>query len=321
MLANGSYGNLTNYAAYYYTDLDKVIITIIMPIVVTIGIIGNIMTIIVIASKKCKYTYVNIYLANLAVADTLYLLVAPTWIWNSYVKSPIHNWYDMGEGSDWFCPFYCFIKGAAIKVALFTILWLSIDRYMAVCKPLKFRKSGFGIWTKSIKICGIIWLLGLSWNVSYLASFSAKFVVFEGLNFTRCTPRNQNLSNILLFVEVTIVLLAFMVVLFLYTAMLISLRKARVTSANSTGKKFRSKSEMKIFLTLVVTVIVYVVCVYPKYLYTVLLTYRITIDILPMNIFNLMCIINSSVNPLIYNVLNNTFRRAFRDVYCRCNQK
>ncbi|XP_033101190.1 kappa-type opioid receptor-like [Anneissia japonica] len=320
MMADRSYRNFTNYSAYYYTGLDKVIIRIIMPIVVTIGIIGNIMTIIVIASKKCKYTYFNIYLANLAVADTLYLLVAPTWIWNSYVKSPIHYVYDMGEGSDWFCPFFFYTIGVATTVALFTIFWLSVERYIAICKPWKFRKSGFGISSRSIKICGIIWLLGLSLMAKHLTLSSTKLIV-EGLNFTRCEPSELHF-NILLFVELPLIILAVIVVVVLYTLMLISLRKALVISANSTVKKSRSKSEMKIFLTLVVTVIVYIVGIYPKYIYRLLLRYEIADNISTMTIFDLMCIINSSVNPLIYNVMNDTFRLAFRDVYCkRCNKR
>ncbi|XP_033106652.1 neuropeptides capa receptor-like [Anneissia japonica] len=315
MLANGPDGN---FAAYHYTDLDKVVIPIIMPIVVTIGIISNVMTIIVITSSKFMHTSVNIYFANLAVADTLYLLVAPSWIWNSYVKSPIHNWYDMSEGSDWFCPFYSFITGAATAVALFTILWMSIERYMAVCKPFQFRKSGFGICSRSKKICVIIWLLGLFWDARQLVLTSAKFTDVKGLNFTQCKHNDMN-YYILVFADLPIIFSATMVVVFLYTAMLISLRKARVNSADSayTNKKSRLKSEMKIVLTLVVTVIVYFVCMLPKYIHVLLLKYKIINEILLINIFKLMSIINSSVNPLIYNVMNDSFRRAFRDLYCR----
>ncbi|XP_033106704.1 neuropeptides capa receptor-like [Anneissia japonica] len=322
MLVNASDGNLTtDYSAYYYTDFDKVAIPIIMPIVVTIGIIGNVMTIIVITSTQVMHTSVNVYFANLAIADTFYLLVAPPWIWNSYIKSPIHNWYDMGEGSNWFCPFYCFITGAATTVALFTILWLSIERYMAVCKLFQFRKSGFGICSRSIKICVIIWLLSLSWMARHLASTSAKIDEVEGLHITKCEPSDLNFK--LMFVDLPIIFLATIVMVVLHTAMLITLRKTRVILANSAGtaKKYRLKSEKKIFLTIVVIVTVYFVCILPKYIHVLLLHYTNTSNISPMNIFKLMSIINSSVNPLIYNALNDTFRRAFRDVYCRkCNK-
>ncbi|XP_033096831.1 C-C chemokine receptor type 3-like, partial [Anneissia japonica] len=84
-----------------YTDLDKVIIPIIMPIVVTIGIIGNVLTIFVIARKKCMHTPVNMYFANLAIADTLFLITASGWIWNSYIKSPVIESYDIGETPKW----------------------------------------------------------------------------------------------------------------------------------------------------------------------------------------------------------------------------
>ncbi|XP_033114035.1 neuromedin-U receptor 2-like [Anneissia japonica] len=217
---NGSYKNLTiednaysiSYNEYWadyiesllYTDLDKVIISIILPIVVTIGIIGNLLTIIVIARKKCMHTPVNVYFANLAIADTLFLITAPELIWNSYIKSPVNDWYDIGEVPKWVCPLTWFLISTGQIVALFTIFWLSVEHYMAVCRPLKFKQSGFGICSRSIKICGIIWFLCLSWNVYFLIVFrtrnpelSLPLIAVDTLpnNFTYCGTSMESEIN------------------------------------------------------------------------------------------------------------------------------
>ncbi|XP_033123732.1 kappa-type opioid receptor-like [Anneissia japonica] len=336
---NGSYENITtaernDYDSFYefwgdrispfYTDLDKVIIPIIMPIVITIGIIGNVMTIIVIASKKCMHIPINVYFANLAVADTLYLIVEPDIIWNSYLKSPmIHNLYDIGEVPNWVCPLIRFLTYTGEYVALLTIFWLSVERYMAVCKPLKFQQSGFGICSRSLKICGIIWFLCLSWNVHFLVAVRTKTYKFTSsisslYNLPNIVTQCELVkdSSILWYVERAVTALMILIMVSLYTAIVISVRKSRITIA---GIKPRSKSEIKISLTAFVTVTVYVVCMAPYYIYMIL-NYKINASLL--TIFHLMGYINSSVNPVIYNVINYNFRRAFCDVYCsRCKIK
>ncbi|XP_033096340.1 5-hydroxytryptamine receptor 1-like [Anneissia japonica] len=326
---NGSYKNIT-IESLLYTDLDKVIISIIMPIVVTIGIIGNVMTIIVIASKKCMHTPVNVYFANLAIADTMFLIVSPALIWNSYLKSPVNDLYDIGEMPNWVCPLYDFVSTTGETIALTTIFWLSIERYMAVCRPLKFQKSGFRNFSRSIKICGIIWLLCLSWNAPYLV---ATHTITEEVhwpliavnilpNFRTYCRRDGSYLAILWYIKRALTLLIIVIIVALYTAMLISLRKSRIAAASSTRPP-RYKSEMKVFLTAFVTVTVYVVCIAPYYIYRALGQFKyITKDNSPLYIFYLMAYINSSVNPVIYNAMNYNFRRAFCDVYCsKCNRK
>ncbi|XP_033123721.1 somatostatin receptor type 5-like [Anneissia japonica] len=344
VINNGSYENVTRaelddssiklWASYIksisYTDLDKVIIPIIMPIVVSIGVIGNIMTIIVIASKKCMHTPVNVYFANLAIADTLLLITAPDLIWNSYLKSPLRDVTDNGEMMNWVCPLNKFLYFTVEQVAFFTIFWLSVERYMAICRPLKFRRSGFGNCLKSLKICGIIWFLCLSWSAPLLVLFRKKtkevswplFAVDILPNFvTICTSRSEYIV-ILWYVNRAIIVLMIVIIVALYTAMLMSVRKSRSIAGSSAGTNPISKSELKVFLTVFVTITVYVGCLAPFQIYVVLLDHKITVNNSLINLFFLMVQINSSVNPVIYNAMNYRFRRAFYDVYCnRCNRK
>ncbi|XP_033112235.1 neuromedin-U receptor 2-like isoform X2 [Anneissia japonica] len=317
----------------FYTDFDKVIITIIMPIIVTIGIIGNIMTIIVIASKKCMHTPVNVYFANLAIADTLYLIVGPDLIWNSYRNSPIHNWNDIGEEMNWFCPLQKFITETALTVALFTVFWLSVERCMAVCRPLKFQRSGFRYCSRSLKICSIFWILGMSWKAQYLALLRALPAQIpwppsvEGRfpkMLTACVIRDENIKlyRILFWVDQVLIFLILVALVVLYTAMLISLRKSRNSKFILTRTVYRPKSkpEMKVFLTAFVTVTVYVLCMTPFKVFTFLYINDLTRYFSMVNILTrLMCYINSAVNPFIYNAMNSTFRRAFGDVFCSKN--
>ncbi|XP_033109605.1 neuromedin-U receptor 2-like [Anneissia japonica] len=299
-----------------------------MPIVVTIGIIGNVLTIIVIASKNCMHTPVNMYFANLAIADTLFLITASGYIWNSYIKSPVIDIYDIGETPKWFCPLITFLENAGVGVALLTIFWLSVERYMAICRPFKFKQSGFGTCSRSIKICGIIWFLGLSWNVYFLVGertlmyeLSWPRIAVDTLpnTFTYCVLRWYEFYVIHWYVTITLTVLMIVIIVALYTAMLMSLRKSRSIATRSTGREPTSKSEFKVFLT----VFVVIVCNAPFYIYVVLFRNGIAqLNNSPINIYHLMFYINSSVNPVIYNGMNYNFRRAFYDVYCsRCSRK
>ncbi|XP_071944587.1 somatostatin receptor type 2-like [Antedon mediterranea] len=321
--------------SYSYTTTDEIVITIFMPIVVIIGIIGNLMTITVIVKHPRMRTSVNVYLANLAIADVLFLCFAPDLIWSSFAHSPLHDVFDMGigEGMLWFCHLNIYIVDTALQVANFTIFWMSAERYLAICHPLKFRNSKFGERSRSLQVCVIMWLISLTWQarkftwnaiVSYEfpwpdmyngAPNSTIVCTYCGANTDSCDFQNDLfvIDSYLSFILITIVV-------GFYTIILITLKRSTVATANSTGNKVRSKSEKKVFMTIFLTVTIYIFCMAPFSIMNIVNIYHgidhnVILQI--VNIFRVALYTNSSVNPFMYNVVNEMFRKAFVDVFCR----
>ncbi|XP_033114481.1 kappa-type opioid receptor-like [Anneissia japonica] len=312
-----------------YTSTDRIIISIFMPIVVIVGIIGNIITIVVIANHRRLRTAVNVYLANLAIADTLFLMLAPDLIWISYVRTSVHDVFDIGADMLWFCRLNIYIVDTAVQVAIFTIFWMSVERFMAICHPLKFRSNKFGQPSRSITICCIMWLVSLSWQarkfvwINLVSSQLPWPDMYNGIpnSTTACVycAENCEISNHLFVADIFLSLSLIVVVVALYTAILITLKRSHFTAKNSTGNKSRSKSERKVFITVFLTVVVYVTFMAPFGILNLVIYYtdlNINVIVSLVNILRVAAYTNSSVNPIIYNAINEVFRRAFLDVFC-----
>ena len=59
----------------FFKPFEKILITVLFPIIFTFGIIGNVAFLTVVALVKEMRTLTNFYLANLAVADLLYTIL------------------------------------------------------------------------------------------------------------------------------------------------------------------------------------------------------------------------------------------------------
>ncbi|KAK7102400.1 hypothetical protein V1264_020623 [Littorina saxatilis] len=103
------------------------------PIVYTVGIVGIVLTI-VILSRKTMCTSTNCYLTALAVADLIVLVILSANIVVEHVMSC------MREHEDIFFAFF-HISTIFLNMALFASVWitvvLAVERYIAICHPMQ----------------------------------------------------------------------------------------------------------------------------------------------------------------------------------------
>ncbi|XP_071945594.1 kappa-type opioid receptor-like [Antedon mediterranea] len=317
---------------YSYSLVDKIVIVIFMPIVVIFGIIGNIMTIVVIVRNQRMHTSVNVYFANLAIADTLFLALAPDLFWTSIVDSPLRFEYNIGVENTWICTFYLYVVDTVFQVAIFIIFAMSIDRYKAICYPIKFRINNSGSVSRTIKTCCLVWCITFAWQsrkLVWVEIFTRSFPwpdMYNGVpnSTTTCAycvdELDCKINEYLYVFDTCLSLTLILVVASLYRTMLITLKTSPFMAINSVNKS-RSKSEKTVFLTVFLTVTVFIVCTAPFGIFNFIsifgnVNYKNTVN--PANILRLALLINSSVNPIIYNAVNDRFRKAFLNTFC-CN--
>ncbi|XP_071943720.1 neuromedin-U receptor 2-like [Antedon mediterranea] len=307
-------------------DWETILRYYIIPVVVAFGIVGNIMTFIVIVSKLRNAVYV--YLANLAIADTMSLIVGP--FFDLKLISVPYTIYDI-DGNNLNCELATgYFTSVAWHVAILTIFWLSIERYMAVCRPYWFQRSGFGTLSRSVKICAIVWIFCLSGNVvQFVIAYERVYVILPWPDMYRGVSNRETMcqfneayieiSTILWTTQFVLNILGNVIIAVLCFLMVYSLRKSQNVVKNSCKTNQGSKPERKIFCTVFVTVTVYVLCLTP--LNVIIMCFLLDSIGTDLNWLVTVCrfgsLFNSSVNPLIYNVVNETFRQAFVDVFYR----
>ena len=113
------------------------------------GAIGNSLTIAVIWRSKKLKTVATCFILNLAVADNLFMFSLPFMAHNSIARTWI------------FGPVMCKILSALLGInqyaSIFTMVLMSIDRYLAVVWPL--RSMQYRTMTNAVIVCILVWIV------------------------------------------------------------------------------------------------------------------------------------------------------------------
>lgn len=170
-------------ASSNWTLIDvNVMLTIVYLAIFLIGVVGNVCNCLVIADSRNKYmkTATNYYLFSLSVSDLLLLTFGlPHDIVNLWHPSPYM-----------FNQFVCISRGwiseASTNASVLVIVAFTVERYLAICHPLKAHT--LSRLSRSIKIIISIWLI---------ASTCALVVVMQYgvIIITEKKPNGEDVAN------------------------------------------------------------------------------------------------------------------------------
>ncbi|CAF1345366.1 unnamed protein product [Adineta ricciae] len=152
--------NTTNYTTNNGDEFSHKLIfiqgLIYIPILCT-GIVNNLFTIIVMLSNREMYTVTNCYLLNLAISDTLPLIISlPFEITFLRIQLP---WNKIG------CKLRSLLAETSTNASILTISAFTIERYLAVCRPL--HTSYHSTTRRAIKIEFLIWFVAATSSIPY----------------------------------------------------------------------------------------------------------------------------------------------------------
>ena len=228
----------------FFKPFEKILITTLFPIILTLGIIGNVAFLTVVTLVKEMRTLTNFYLANLAVADLLYIvlqLIAPYTITYAFsgglrLAGIFHT--DIECGFFWSAIFTTYFT------SLFLVTLVSLERFLAICYPLKHRRSNTQ--KRSIVLVILAWIIAVA-----LASFIARSLgsvlrycliwppgdrwqKFPNVIYF-CYSSNQTLLDASLTAQISFFIVAFAVNTFLYGKIISRLSRRRVTKTKGGG--------------------------------------------------------------------------------------
>ncbi|XP_026871255.1 trace amine-associated receptor 13c-like [Electrophorus electricus] len=266
----------------------------------------NLLVIISISHFKQLHSPTNLLVLSLAVADLLVgLIVMPV-----KIMELIDNCWYFGEIA---CTIVLVINSLSLSTSLCSMVFIAVDRYIAVNDPL--------IYSTKITVCKTSLIIILGW------SFSLLYVIIY-LHFNDSLLQSQIgsrcLGECILFVIhlwVIIDLVVFFIapcctILVLYSFIFNVARfqaKAVRAVLNSTSSKHgdnvSNSSEIKAAKTLGIVVCVYLACWIPFYLSS-LSSDNISTLSLVWTMLGWLAYMNSSVNPLIYAIFYPWFKAS-----------
>ncbi|XP_051843987.1 delta-type opioid receptor [Sminthopsis crassicaudata] len=285
-----------------------VAITALYSAVCVVGLLGNVLVMYGIVRYTKMKTATNIYIFNLALADALATSTLPF----QSAKYLMETW-PFGE---LLCKVVLSIDYYNMFTSIFTLTMMSVDRYIAVCHPVKALDFRTPAKAKLINIC--IWLLssGIGVPIMIMAVTQAKDgIVVCMLRFPKPSWYWDTVTKICVFIFAFVV--PILVITVCYGLMILRLRTVRLLS----GSKEKDRNLRRITRMVLVVVAAFIICWAPIHVFVIVWT---LVDIDKRNPLVLaslhLCIAlgytNSSLNPVLYAFLDENFKRCFRE-FCR----
>ncbi|XP_028251732.1 B1 bradykinin receptor [Parambassis ranga] len=290
---------------------------IIPPYIFTLSLSGlllNSFVLAVFAMHKDRLTIAEIYLSNLALADFILLCGLPFWAMN------ILNEFNWPYG-DALCKIVNSIIIINFYTSIFTLVMISIDRYLALVKTMKAR--GFRRTLYAKVICFILWILGLLLSTPTMVHRKVKFL--EEYDTTSCildyahdSPwklAHQTLMNLVGFV------LPVLVIVFSSGNIIKVLAKRK----ESVG--FHDVNDKKATALMYAVTLLFLLCWGPFQVFTFLDTLcdvQVLDEMLWSHTLNVglqvsvyLAYLNSVLNPLLYVFSGQYFKRKVSIIYRR----
>ncbi|XP_030320226.1 delta-type opioid receptor [Calypte anna] len=285
--------------------LIAIVITALYSVVCVVGLLGNLLVMYGIVRYTKMKTATNIYIFNLALADAVATSTLPF----QSAKYLMETW-PFGE---LLCKIILSIDYYNMFTSIFTLTMMSVDRYVAVCHPVKALEFRTPAKAKLINVC--IWVLSSLIGVPIMIMAVTKSkdgVVLCTLQFPDPPIYWDRVTKICVFIFAFMI--PILVITICYGLMILRLKSVRLLS----GSKEKDRNLRRITRMVLVVVAAFIICWTPIHIFVMVWT---LVDIDKKNPYVVaslhFCIAlgytNSSLNPVLYAFLDENFKRCFRE--------
>ncbi|XP_076444887.1 uncharacterized protein LOC143282893 [Babylonia areolata] len=318
---------------------SAVVLTVVYSVIFLSGSVGNICTCIVIVRNHCMQTTTNYYLFSLAVSDLMLLFFGlPPEMFTIWLAYP----WRFGEA-------FCYIRHTILELtsyaSVLTITAFTVERYIAVCRPLLSHK--IAVLSRAVKIIVCIWVVSLVVALPYAVHTRLFYAV-------TWPPTGQPLTDSLMcsipmkwlegrmsymFQISTFLFFLAPVTLIICLYILIGIAVRRSPLSRGSSDEHSQCHSMKhtslphqprrvVIRMLVAVTVAFIICWAPFHTQRLMVLYvhRWTPELLAAQshifyVSGVLYFVSSTVNPILYNVISRRYRVAFRQTICgSCRQ-
>ncbi|XP_056418053.1 motilin receptor [Hyla sarda] len=287
-------------------------LTIICLVIMVAGLIGNTITILIIKRYKEMNTTTNFYLSSMAVSDMVILLCLPFDLYRLWRSIP---WIFGG----FLCKFLCFISEACTYATILHITALSIERYLAICFPLKAKVC---ITKRRVKmVIVLLWVIALL-SAAPLYNLIDNVQIVNYTDFSKisweCKYTQYAIESGLLKVMMWVTTVYFffpmlcLTVLYGFIGKKLWKSKNTLRGPNAANRERCHRQTVKI---LAVVVSAFIICWLPFHMGRII--FMDSMDFQTMKFsqyFNLVAMqlfyLSASINPILYNFISKKYRTA-----------
>ena len=192
-------------------------------------------------------------------------------------------------------------------VSVYTITCLSLERWFAVAKPAKYR-AGFKSYRIYVMVVAV-WLVSFLFNAPHL--FEMKLAPGNHCVWVSLTEGDVR-KGVALFEFLG----KFFIPLAITTLSFLSLWM-KVRNSPALFQTNKGKAGVRLLRMCAIIAVVLAICWFPNQVYYLLFKFDITqMDTAAHQVTVVMCMGNSTLNPFIYCVTNQSYRKHFMEFIC-----
>ncbi|NWI58872.1 TRFR protein, partial [Calyptomena viridis] len=308
------------------------VVTILLVLLICgVGIAGNAMVVLVVLRTKHMVTPTNCYLVSLAVADLIVLLAAGL----PNISEVVASWVYGYAG----CLCITYLQYLGINISAWSIAAFTVERYIAICHAIKAQL--LCTVSRAKRIIASLWLFTSLYCLMWFFLVDTTQVTFSDGIQVSCGYRvSRSLYMPIYFLDFAVfyvIPLGLAAVLYSLIARILFMSALPATPRHSClgsmhqgsslklscrGNKGALSSRKQVTKMLAVVVVLFALLWMP---YRTLVVVNSFMDPPYLDtwflLFCRMCIyLNSAINPIIYNLMSQKFRAAFRKLY-KCEER
>ncbi|XP_039626321.1 G-protein coupled receptor 54-like [Polypterus senegalus] len=298
---------------------DAWLVPLLFALIMLVGLVGNSLVIYVITKHRQMRTATNFYIANLAATDIIFLVCCVPFTATLY---PLPSWI-FGE---FMCKFVNYLQQVTVQATCITLTAISVDRCYATLYPLQSLRRRSPRVATAVSVG--IWIGSFILSLPMALYHHTEVGFWYGLR-TYCmekfpTPSQQ--KSYILYTFLAVYLLPLLTICICYTIMLKRVGRPVVEPIDNNYQQVQPLSERsvamraKVTRMVVVIVLLFGICWGPIQLFLLCQgfypgfqanyeTYKIK------TWANCMSYANSSLNPIVYAFMGESFRKSFKKAF------
>lgn len=306
------------------SDSLIILITTLYAITFVIGFIGNSLGLYIICKKCGIKAATHLLIANLACSNLLIVfIVIPTSV--SFLYNG-HYWLS-GISGTVTCKISQYLFVFPIATSILTILVVSIDRFFAVCHPMRGQ-----LFRKPKKMTATIWICAAIVTspiivIFKVTPFPSPEIKWSCSQYFGQDPQLADTLSKVYYASLfaLLYLLPLLIITVLYTIIGYKLYNRSIPgmSRSPTFRDRVERSKRKVAKVMVMIVTAFAICWFPAHAVHYYVTFqKETVSRIPPYAISLLLWIshsNSAIDPFLYILLSHNFQREFRKIINQCN--
>ena len=285
-----------------------------------VSVAGNSLVIYIVFKRVQMRNTTNILIANMAVGDILLACVFPyvlKWLYVGF------QWFDTIVGTI-LCKFFHSIQVLSIACSVISLVFISLDRCVVIWFPMRHIFTN-----KVLKMCLVAtWVFSIALAMPLVVVTTVRYDNGKYRCLEYGWPPGRAKQNYTLSFFLGTYLIPLIIITVSYTLIAIKLCKRQLPGVQTLEyQKKAHETTKKAIIMLVTVVVVFAVCWLPLQVREIMLIYfPKKIDALfnskeVVIFFTWIGLLNSAINPCLYVIFSENFRREFGRILCCCMKR